>query len=105
MLAEAKQRGCEALLSFRMNDDHGVDVLRTKFLVDHADWRLGTKQYQGSGAMDLARDEVRDYTFRLIEEAVGRYDCDGIELDFNRFPRFFKDGSTDERVAKINSLV
>ncbi len=105
MLAEAKRRGCEALLTFRMNDDHGNDFLRTKFLVDHADWRLGTKQYQGSGAMDFARDEVRDYTFRLIEEAVGRYDCDGIELDFNRFPRFFKDGSTDERVAKMNSLV
>ncbi len=105
MLAEAKRRGCEALLTFRMNDDHGVDALRTKFLVNHADWRLGTKQYQGSGAMDFGRDEVRDYTFRLIEEAVGRYDCDGIELDFNRFPRFFKDGSTDERVAKMNSLV
>lgn len=105
MLAETKRRGCEALLTFRMNDDHGNDFLRTKFLVDHADWRLGTKQYQGSGAMDFAHDEVRDYTFRLIEEAVGRYDCDGIELDFNRFPRFFKDGSTDERVAKMNSLV
>jgi hypothetical protein len=105
MLAEARQRGCEVLLTFRMNDDHGVDALRTKFLVDHAEWRLGTKQYQGSGAMDFARDEVRDYTFRLIEEAVGRYDCDGIELDFNRFPRFFKDGSTDERVARMNSLV
>jgi uncharacterized lipoprotein YddW (UPF0748 family) len=105
MLAKAKRRGCEALLTFRMNDDHGNDFLRTKFLVDHADWRLGTKQYQGSGAMDFARDEVRDYTFRLIEEAVGRYDCDGIELDFNRFPRFFKDGSTDERVEMMNSLV
>jgi acyl-CoA thioesterase-1 len=105
MLAEAKKRGCEALLTFRMNDDHGTDFLRTQFLVDHADWRLGTKQYQGSGAMDFAREEVRDYTFHLIEEAVERYDCDGIELDFNRFPRFFKDGSTDQRVAKMNSLV
>jgi lysophospholipase L1-like esterase len=105
MLAEAKRRGCEALLTFRMNDDHGNDFLRTQFLVDHSDWRLGTKQYQGKGAMDFAHAEVRDYTFRLIEEAVGRYDCDGIELDFNRFPRFFKNGSTDERVAKMNSLV
>ena len=105
MLAETKARGREALLTFRMNDDHGVDFLRTQFLADHPDWRLGTKQYQGSGAMDFGRDEVRNYTFQLIEEAVGRYDCDGIELDFNRFPRFFKDGSTDERVAKMNSLV
>ena len=105
MLAEAKRRGREALLTFRMNDDHGNDFLRTQFLVDHPDWRLGTEQYRGKGAMDFGRDEVRDYTFRLIEEAVRRYDCDGIELDFNRFPTFFKDGTTDERVAKMNSLV
>lgn len=105
LLAEAKRRGLEALLTFRMNDDHGNDFLRTQFKVDHPDWRLGTVQYQGRDAMDFGRDEVRDYTFRLIEEAVRRYDCDGIELDFNRFPNFFKDGTTDERVAKMNSLV
>ncbi len=105
MLADAKRRGCEALLSFRMNDDHGDDFLRTQFLVDHPDWRLGTEKYRGKGAMDFGRDEVRDYTLRLIEEAVRRYDSDGIELDFNRFPAFFKEGSTDERVAKMNSLV
>ena len=105
MLAETKRRGREALLTFRMNDDHGNDFLRTQFLVDHPDWRLGSEQYRGKGAMDFGRDEVRDYTFRLIEEAVRRYDCDGIELDFNRFPKFFKDGSTEERVAKMNTLV
>lgn len=81
------------------------DFLRTQFLVDHPDWRLGADQYRGKGAMDFARDEVRNYTFRLIEEAVRRYDCDGIELDFNRFPTFFKDGTTEERVSKMNSLV
>lgn len=105
ILEETKKRGREALLTFRMNDDHGVDFLRTQFLADHPEWRLGTQQYQGSGAMDFGRDEVREYTFRLIEEAVRRYDCDGIELDFNRFPRFFKDGGTEDRVAKMNSLV
>lgn len=105
MLAEAKKRGREALLSFRMNDDHGNDFLRTTFLADHPDWRLGTEQYRGKGAIDFGRHEVREYTFRLIEESAQRYDCDGIELDFNRFPTFFKDGSTEERVTKMNSLV
>lgn len=105
MLAEARRRGREALLTFRMNDDHGNDFLRTQFLADHPDWRLGTEQYKGSGAMDFGRDEVREYTIRLIEEAVRRYDSDGIELDFNRFPKFFKDGLTDERIGKMNSLV
>ena len=105
ILAEAKAHGREALLSFRMNDDHGNDFLRTQFLADHPDWRLGTVQYQGSGAMDFARGEVRDYTLELIEEAVRRYDCDGIELDFNRFPNFFKGLETDERVALMNGFV
>jgi len=105
MLAEARARGREALLTFRMNDDHGTDFLRTQFLADHPDWRLGTEQYRGSGAMDFARPEVREYTLALIEEAVRRYDCDGIELDFNRFPNFFKGLETDERVALMNGLV
>lgn len=105
MLAETKRRGREALLTFRMNDDHGNDFLRTQFLADHPEWRLGNEQYRGKGAMDFGREEVRNYTFRLIEEAVRRYDCDGIELDFNRFPTFFKDGSTEERIAKMNSLI
>ncbi len=105
MLAEAKQRGREALLTFRMNDDHGNDFLRTQFMIDHPNWSLGTEQYRGKGAMDFGREEVREYTFRLIEEAVRRYDCDGIELDFNRFPSFFKETAVEERIAKMNSLV
>lgn len=99
MFREAKRRGREALLTFRMNDAHGNDFLRTQFWVDHPEFRLG------KGALDFARPEVRDYTFRLIEEAVRRYDCDGIELDFNRFPTFFQGGTTDERVGWMNSLV
>jgi len=99
MLAKSRRRGREALLSFRMNDDHGTPEMTTQFWVDHPDCRLGGK------ALDFGREEVRDYTFRLIEEAVKRYDCDGIELDFNRFPNFFKGGTTEERVATMNGLV
>jgi hypothetical protein len=99
MLAETKRRGREALLTFRMNDDHGNDFLRTQFWVDYPEWRLG------KGALDFGREKVRDYTVRLIQEAVRRYDCDGLELDFNRFPTFFKDGSPDEQIEKMNSLV
>ncbi len=106
MLAETKRRGREALLTFRMNDNHSNDFLRTQFVLDHLDWRLGTEPYRGKkGALDFGRSEVRDTIFRLIEEAVRRYDCDGIELDFNRSPAFFSDGTTDERVLKMNSLV
>jgi sugar lactone lactonase YvrE len=94
-----RQRGREALISFRMNDDHGNDFLRTQFRVDHPDCQLGT------GALDFGHEAVRDYVYRLIEEAIQRYDCDGIELDFNRFPQFFGGGTTEERVANMNALV
>lgn len=99
LLAEAKKRGLEALLTFRMNDAHGNDFLRTAFWREHPQYRLG------NGALDFKHDAVRDYVFRLIEEAVQRYDSDGIELDFQRFPTFFKDGVTEDRVTKINALV
>ncbi len=99
MLAEAKQQRLEALLTFRMNDAHGNDFLKTQFWIDHPEYRLN------AGALDFGHVEVRNYVFRLIREAVQRYDCDGIELDFNRFPTFFKDGSTVERITKMNSLV
>lgn len=99
MLKEIKRRKREALLSFRMNDDHGNDFLKTQFWNDHPDFQLGR------GALNFSHEEVRDYTARLIEEAVRRYDCDGIELDFNRFPTFFKGDTTGERIAKMNSLI
>lgn len=105
LFAEARRHGREALLTFRINDDHGVDFLRTQFLADHPDWRLGTEQYHGRDALDFGREEVREHTFRLIEEAFRRYDGDGLELDFNRFPLFFKDGTTEERIAKMSGLV
>ena len=100
MLEETKRRGREALLSFRMNDDHGGEGQTTRFWVEHPHCRLGKR------GLNFGCEEVRDHVFRLIEEAVLRYDgCDGIELDFNRFPKFFNDGTTEERVAKMNSLV
>jgi len=99
LLAEARDRGREALLTFRMNDAHGNDFLRTAFWREHPEYRLG------KGALDFNHDAVRDYVFRLIEEAVRRYDCDGLELDFQRFPTFFKGGTPEERVVKINGLV
>ncbi|MBL8816942.1 MAG: hypothetical protein JNL58_13010 [Planctomyces sp.] len=105
MLAESKRKGREALLTFRMNDDHGNDFLRTQFQADHPEWKLGTNPERLDGAMDFTHDEVRDYTYQLIKEAVQRYDCDGIELDFNRFPGFFRELNTEERVVRMNALV
>jgi hypothetical protein len=102
ILAEAKRRGLEVLLTFRMNDAHGNDFLRTAFWQEHPEFRLA------NSALDYAHEEVREYVFRLIEEAVQRYPCNGLELDFQRFPTFFQLGGSDspqQRMDKITSLV
>ncbi|HAB17762.1 MAG TPA: hypothetical protein PLX89_23195 [Verrucomicrobiota bacterium] len=102
ILREARRRGLETFLTFRMNDAHGNDFLRTAFWRDHPESRLP------NGALDFGREEVREYIFRLIEEAMERYDCDGLELDFQRFPTFFAANSSlspAERSAAMNGLV
>ena len=40
LLAEARKRGLEALLTFRVNDAHGNDFLRTAFWREHPEYRL-----------------------------------------------------------------
>jgi hypothetical protein len=98
LLGEAKKHGLEALITYRMNDAHSGACLRTRFYLEHPEYHMGF-------ALDFGHEAVRDYTFRIIEEEVQRYDCDGIEMDFNRFPKFFQAGAEAERIAKINGLV
>ena len=106
MLAETRARGREAWISFRMNDDHGDDFLRTRFRREHPEWVIGGDRYGGRDALDFGRDEVVEHVFRLLEEAATRYDADGLELDFNRFPRFFKDDCPEEeRVPRMTALL
>ncbi|MCC7375808.1 MAG: hypothetical protein IT581_14215 [Verrucomicrobiales bacterium] len=102
LFAEARRKGLETVLTFRMNDAHGNDFLRTAFWRDHPQFRLG------NGALDFRFPEVRDYVFDLIQEAARRYDTDGLELDFQRFPTFFgqaPDFTESARVDAMNSLV
>jgi hypothetical protein len=103
MVAEAKRQKKEVLLSFRMNDGHDGTHLETRFWRKHPEYHC-FKPDQGH-TLDYGHQAVRDHMFLLIQEAVRRYDCDGIELDFNRFPILFKGGTTAERVAKMNSFV
>ncbi len=99
LLAEARRRELETLLTFRMNDAHGNDFLRTAFWQDHPEFRLP------NGALDFSHGAVRDYVYGLIEETVRRYDTDGLELDFQRFPTFFKGGTAGENIAAMNAFV
>ena len=103
MLAEARRLKLEGLLSFRMNDGHDGTHLETRFWREHPEYHCFDPD-QGH-TLDYGHQEVRDHMFLLIQEAVQRYDCDGIELDFNRFPVLFKAGTSPDRIAKMNAFV
>lgn len=98
----ARRAGLETLLTFRINDAHGNDFLRTAFWRDHPQYRLP------GGALDFSHAAVREYVLGLIVEAMSRYDVDGLELDFQRFPNFFPKEttlSTAARTALISQWV
>ncbi len=93
VMERARLRGCEALLSFRMNELHDVDKpaspLLSEFWKSHPQFRVGGYEGWGKEALNYAVPRVREYFFSLLREVVERYDLDGLELDFMRFPYYF----------------
>ncbi len=87
-------------VSYRMNDHHYVTdpTWPTHNVIwrEHPEYWLGdsnTSPYKRSAdnvrLLDYMLEPVRDYYFRIIQELSTNYDVDGVELDFQRFPRFF----------------
>jgi hypothetical protein len=102
-----REKGIAGFVSFRLNDAHhkkDADDPKTaridsvpQFYAEHPEYRLGRQTGQTSYAAllhDWAREEVREFKFRLIEELCANYDLDGLELDFMRHPYFFKEEET-----------
>ena len=98
MLARCRQRGVGAWVSLRMNDLHDVDIpespMLNSFWRQHPEFRRAPYRFESwpDRALDYGRPEVRDYYFALLRESLERWDMDGLELDFMRFPYHFRVG-------------
>ena len=60
--------------------------------------------------LDYSKIEVRKHYLSIIEEASQRYELDGFELDWLRFPKYFKEGEESvtimtEFVEKIHRIL
>ena len=101
-----RANGIEIVWSMRMNDIHDGGVrngelaapeLFPQFKRDHPQWLLGAPGEALPGipgrefwsAVDYSVPEVRERTFRLIEDVCRRYDIAGVELDFSRHFAYF----------------
>jgi hypothetical protein len=57
------------------------------------------------GMFDFAHREVRRHKLAIIEEFITRWDNDGISLDFDRDPRYFKEYGKAENAALMTELI
>ncbi len=129
VLDRAKQKNMEVFLSFRVNEVHGVEkpetfshqLILSKFWHNHPEWHVGkqgdtlshlhldilgprTNPIVGkwlAGGLDFAIPEVRQRRLDQLRECCERYNIDGLELDFQRFPVFFKYGEEGKHLQTM----
>jgi len=95
LIGEARRRGLEFYASLRMNDCHlkSQDALVPRLWREHPEYRLwgvpDTLSWHNA-ALDYSFPEVREPPFLAAEEIAGRYDIDGLELNFMRDPYCFQ---------------
>lgn len=85
----AHQEGLDVFASIPMNDGRfmaeGNEIQWSRLNRDHPEWTLGDPRTP----MDYARPEVRSRRLSHVREIADKWDVDGVELDFYRFPSFF----------------
>ena len=99
LIRRTHEYGIRFFGSFRMNDSHlrsdPRGYLASEFWRNHQEYRLwsntASKHYY-SASLDYSYPEVRANYFAMVEEVAGKYDVDGIELDFGRNPYLFQVG-------------
>lgn len=114
-LDACRQYGKDFFISYRMNDHHYVDDLawptHNAFWREHPEYWLGNSKESPYSKRDDVRlfnyhyTAVRDYYFSIIEELCTNYDLDGVELDFQRFPKFFLNSRLKEGTEIMTAFV
>lgn len=114
-LEACRKGGKDFFISYRMNDHHYVTDLEwpshNAIWREHPEYWLGDSETSPYSKKDNVRlfnymlPGVRDYYFSIIEELCARYDVDGVELDFQRFPKFFRDADLAEGTRVMTAFV
>jgi hypothetical protein len=96
-----REKDLAPFVSLRLNDGHGLEVagkgtdwaLETcsRFYIEHPEYRIGPDSNNwGQRVLNWAIPEVRRHKFGFIKEICENYDIDGFDLDFMRYPSFFR---------------
>ncbi len=107
-LNASRKNGIDFFISYRMNDAHHIRDLdhatNTDFWRSHPEYWLGDSNISVTFKADednvrmhnYMLEPVRDWYFSIFEELCTNYDVDGLELDFQRAPRFFYNREMEE---------
>jgi hypothetical protein len=133
VLERARARGLETFITFRLNECHCVDtpdefplsLIVSRFWRTHPQWRIGkpgdplTPLYSEilgpstspvvagwlPGGLNFAVREVRAHVLAQLRECCERYDIDGLDLDFQRFPMYFPPGEETRHVPTMTAWI
>ncbi len=129
VIDRARAKGMETFITFRPNEVHWVDkadsfpysLLVSRFWREHPQWRIGKpgdplsplhREILGPrtnpvvagwlpGGMNFAIPEVRARRLAQLRECCQRFDIDGLDIDFQRFPMYFRRG---EEAANVSTM-
>jgi hypothetical protein len=114
-LEACRRNGKDFFISYRMNDQHYVGDLtwptHNAFWREHPEYWLGDSDAPAAKGGDnvrlfnYMRPEVRDYYFSILRELCTTYDVDGVELDFQRYPKFFRVADLPEGRGVMTAFV
>ena len=105
--------GMEAFASMRMNDLHFNDPAirfprgQGDFWIEHPEYYIGNAEpgWHADGALNFAHAEVREHKLSMVREICERFDVEGIELDFMRFPIYFPPGKGEENIPVMTDFL
>jgi hypothetical protein len=129
LFARAKLNDMETILSFRLNEVHLVEqknhFILSSYWKNNPQWHIGNpgdplpQVYQDilgpdtspivaswlPGGFDFSFPQVRVRRIAQLKECLERYDFDVLELDFQRFPMYFKPGTESSNITVMTNWI
>ncbi|MCG3769945.1 MAG: hypothetical protein JW384_01076 [Nitrosomonadaceae bacterium] len=104
-----QEHGIECHYSLRMNDGHHTYVRADgsqEYPELFSDWLDNNRSLRlPSGRLNYACKEVRDYRRKQVEDVLGRYPVDGIDLDFTRKRPWFLAGEEVKNAPVMTAFI
>ena len=106
LVERAHERGLQFYGSLRLThpaDPEDVDASDNwQFRIDHPEWCL---RGRGKYNFNWVHPEVRAERFALVEEAVNKYDLDGLEIDCVFSPFYFEESEVERNTPIMTEFM